>query len=105
MKKKLKETIHRQAVKEQYLFLDVALLMEMNWDIYCDFIIVADIEKEKQIQRVILRDNVSRQDVEKIIALQTENEIKKKSADFVVNTGYNRGIIKVNLLKIMEAIR
>ena len=48
---KLKKLIHRTALKEDVLFLDVALLLEFNWDIYCDYIIVADVADELQKHR------------------------------------------------------
>jgi len=104
LKIKLKKIISKFARKEDFLFLDVALLLEMNWDKYCDFIIVADVEKEIQIKRVMERDGVKREDVEKIIAVQSDKMIKYASADYIINTALPDGINKVQLIKFLQEI-
>lgn len=104
LKEKLKQLIRKNSIKNEILFLDVALLFEMNWDIYCDYIIVADVDKNIQKQRVMKRDNVSETDFENIIKNQESQEIKKEKADIVINTGYSYGINKVQLIKFIEEI-
>ena len=104
LKEKLKQLIRKNSLKNEFLFLDVALLFEMNWDIYCDYIIVADVDKNIQKQRVMKRDNVSETDFENIIKNQESQEIKKEKADIVINTGYSYGINKVQLIKFIEEI-
>ena len=84
--------------------MDVALLLEMKWDKYCDFIIVADVEKEIQIKRVMERDNIKREDVEKIIAVQSDNMIKYSAADYIINTALPDGINKVQIIKFLKEI-
>ncbi|MBP5215440.1 MAG: dephospho-CoA kinase [Alphaproteobacteria bacterium] len=104
LKEKLKQLIRKNSIKNEILFLDVALLFEMNWDIYCDYIIVADVDKNIQKQRVMKRDNVSETDFENIIKNQESQKIKKEKADIVINTGYSYGINKVQLIKFIEEI-
>lgn len=104
LKRKLKNIIKKFAQKEDFLFLDVALLLEMKWDKYCDFIIVADVEKELQIKRVMERDNIKREDVEKIIAVQSDNMIKYSAADYIINTALPDGINKVQIIKFLKEI-
>lgn len=104
LKIKLKNIIKKFAQKEDFLFLDVALLLEMKWDKYCDFIIVADVEKEIQIKRVMERDNIKREDVEKIIAVQSDNMTKYAAADYIINTALPDGINKVQIIKFLKEI-
>ena len=104
LKRKLKKIINKFAQKNDFLFLDVALLLEMKWDKYCDYIIVADVEKEIQIQRVMKRDNIKREDVEKIIAVQTDNLIKYSAADYIINTALPDGINKIQIIKFLQEI-
>ena len=104
LKRKLKNIIKKFAEKEEFLFLDVALLLENKWDKYCDFIIVADVEKEIQIKRVMERDNVKREDVEKIIAVQSDNMTKYAAADYIINTALPYGINKVQIIKFLKEI-
>ena len=105
LKRKLKELIRKSIQKEDFLFLDVALLLEMKWDKYCDFIILADVDKEIQIKRVMNRDKVKREDVEKIIAVQEDKKTKYEVADYVIDTGYSDGINRVQLIKILQEIK
>ena len=104
LKKELKRLINKQAIKEELLFLDVALLMEMRWDKYCDYIIVADCDKETQIQRVMQRDKVNRDDVIKIISAQTDNKVKIENADYVINTMLSEGVNRVQLINFIQEI-
>ena len=104
LKRKLKKIINKFAQKNDFLFLDVALLLEMKWDKYCDYIIVADVEKEMQIQRVMERDNIKREDVEKIIAVQSDNLIKYSAADYIINTALPDGINKIQIIKFLQEI-
>ena len=59
LKETLKQVIRRNAGCRDLFFIDIALLFEMGWDKYCDFIIVADVDYEIQKQRVMKRDKVS----------------------------------------------
>lgn len=104
LKEKLKKIIKKQAEKSEFLFLDVALLFEMCWDIYCDYVILADVDKNIQKQRVINRDNISEDDFNNIIKQQKDQEIKKELADYVINTNLERGINKVQLINFIKEI-
>lgn len=102
--KKLKRIIHKFAQTEDILFLDVALLYEGNWDIYCDYVIVADVDDKVQMQRVMERDHISAEDFKKIIAVQNEKENTKERADYVIDTGLREGINKVQLIRFISEI-
>ena len=102
--KKLKRLINHYALNEDILFLDVALLLEFNWDKYCDFIIVADVDDQTQKQRVMKRDNISEADFNKIVAVQMDKELKKQFADFVIDTDCSENKLKVILTKFIEEI-
>lgn len=104
LKKELKRLINKQAIKEELLFLDVALLMEMGWNKYCDYVIVAYCDKETQIQRVMQRDKVNRDDVIKIISAQTDNKVKIENADYVINTMLSEGVNRIQLINFIKEI-
>jgi len=98
----LKSVIKRCSKKEDCFFIDVALLYEMNWDIYCDFVVVADVDYEIQKKRVMLRDNISAEDFDKINNVQMSNEQKKKMADFVINTDKSSNLLKLDVIKMID---
>ncbi len=101
MFKKLKK---RNAGYDDLFFIDVALLFEMGWDKFCDYVIVADVAYELQKQRVMKRDNISSEDFEKINKVQMSNEAKKQFADAVINTDKPLNLLKASLLCVISEI-
>ena len=93
------------AEKDCVLFFDAALLIEMKWNIYCQTVILADVDKDIQKQRVMARDNISAEDFEKIVSVQMDNEQKKKFADVIINTDKSENLLKVELINIIEELK
>lgn len=104
LKQKLKEKIRKNSKNTDFIFIDAALIFEMNWDKYCDYIILADVDKEIQKRRVMIRDNITEKDFEKIIKNQADNEIKKQKSDFIINTELPDGIVKILLIKFIKEV-
>lgn len=104
LRQTLKKIIRRNARCDDVFFLDVALLFEMGWDKYCDIIIVADVNPDIQKQRVMLRDNVSADDFEKINNVQMNNEHKKLLADIVIDTDKPKNQLRAELINIIEGL-
>lgn len=101
--RKLRAIIRKNRSAEP-VFVDVALLFEMGWEIYFDNIILADVGYEIQKKRVMERDHISAADFEKINCLQMPREEKLKRVDFVVNTDAAKNILKKRLLDIVEEL-
>lgn len=104
LKQKLKQKIRKSVNKSNFIFIDAALIFEMNWDIYCDYIILADVDRKIQKQRVMKRDKISADDFEKIVAKQIDNNIKKEKSDLIINTENSDGKIKVLIIKFLNEI-
>lgn len=96
--------IIRKNKNQGLVFVDVALLYEMGWNKYFDFVMLADVEYDEQKARVMKRDNISADDFEKINKLQMPQEIKRKKADFVVDTNTTEGTLIQNLLYMIEGL-
>ena len=96
--------IRKNSQSDKIFFLEAALLFECNWNVYCQTVILADVAKNVQKERVMARDNISAEDFEKIIALQMDNEQKKQYADVVINTDKTENLLKVELIKIIEEL-
>jgi dephospho-CoA kinase len=73
------------------LIFDVPLLVESGarWRAQVDRVLVIDCSEETQIQRVMARNRLSREDVQKIISAQASREHKLTAADWVI---FNDGI-------------
>lgn len=104
LKEILKKVIRDNARRSGLLFVDAALLFEMGWDKYCDFILVADVDYEIQKQRVMKRDNVSAEDFDKINNVQMKNSDKIKLADVVVDTDKVLNLLKAELIDIIRGL-
>lgn len=104
LKTTLKNIIRSNAFCDDLYFIDCALLFEMGWDKYCDFIMVADVDYETQKRRVMARDNVSAEDFDKINNVQMSNKDKIKQADIVVETDKPLNLLKLELIEIINGL-
>lgn len=104
LKQKLLNVIRKNSQTNRVFFFDAALLFEMKWNIYCQSVILADVDKNIQKQRVMIRDNISAADFEKIVSVQIDNEQKKQFVNAVINTDKTENLLKVELIKIIEEL-
>ena len=88
LKQTLMNVRRRNARRADLFFMDVALLFEMGWDKYCDYIVVADVDYETQKMRVMRRDNISAADFDKINRIQMDNAVREIVFD-TETTGFN----------------
>ena len=103
LKQKFLSVIRKAAgYGEDVIFVDVALLFEMGWEKYCTDIIVANAPYDVQKQRVMLRDNISEADFEKINAVQMSNADRIALSDYVVDTDKSIGMLKAELAALID---
>lgn len=67
-------------------------------------VVVADVDYELQKQRVMKRDGITAVDFEKIVAVQMSNREKILRADVIVETDKPLGVLKVELLSIIDEL-
>lgn len=100
----IRKQISKKAKNNEIFFIDIALLFEKGWDKYCDYIIVADVDYETQKQRVMKRDNITKEDFDNINNIQINNNEKKQWADFIINTNKPVNLLKVEMIKLLNII-
>lgn len=84
----VKEKIQELAPIQEILILDAALLIELNLESLVDETWLLCVPPETQIERLLSREAMSREDAEKIIQAQLPLEVKMKAADICIdNTG------------------
>jgi dephospho-CoA kinase len=98
---KLQEIVHpkiiriiREEIKEypdKDIILDAPLLIEVGLERLADKILVVKINREKQVQRLLSKTNLSRPDILKRIHAQVPLSTKVRMADFVID---NSGTLK-----------
>ena len=100
----IRKQISKKAKNNEIFFIDIALLFEKGWDKYCDYIIVADVDYETQKQRVMKRDNITKEDFDNINNIQINNNEKKQWADFIINTNKPINLLKVEMIKLLNIV-
>ena len=103
LKNKMRKIIRKNKNKG-LIFVDIALLFEMAWDKYVDFIILADVDKQTQKERVMKRDNISAEDFEKIDRIQMPMKDKREKVDFIINTGVDIKKLNKSVLDVVEVL-
>ena len=103
LKERIRKII-RKNKNEGFVFVDVALLFEMKWDKYFDFILLADVDEEIQKNRVMKRDNITEEDFYKINKLQMPMSEKREKVDFIINTGIEKIKLKRCVFDFLESL-
>lgn len=91
--------------KEKLIFLDAPLLIEYNLLYLVDKVIVVNINRNKQIERLMKRDNIDYEYANNKINSQLSLQEKLKHADFIIdnNLDINNTINQINnILKQLE---
>ncbi|MGI6727841.1 MAG: dephospho-CoA kinase [Anaerovoracaceae bacterium] len=103
MHKKIIEVLLKKAISfsgEKVVFIDAPLLYESNLDLYLDKVWVVDADDEIRIQRVIQRDQLTREEIIKRIQNQMSRKEKLRRADCIINNSTN----KVDLYKQIDKL-
>ncbi|MEE9309510.1 MAG: dephospho-CoA kinase [Cocleimonas sp.] len=90
---RIKAEIHSQIsdIKNQeYVIVDIPLLVEKNYQDMFDQIIVVDCLPEQQIQRVSLRDDLSDSDITKIMHNQASRDERNQAATDILDNSKNK---------------
>lgn len=106
-KKYVAEEIKKQIQEadSEYVLIDAPLLIETGLNKYCDIVIAVVSNKNIQIKRICMRDNISEEKALERINAQPNNEFYKKYANYIVeNNGGNYdefvGRIRTSLRKL-----
>ena len=91
--------------KTKIVFLDVPLLFENKLEKICDYTILFYAPLKMRKQRAITRKGMQRKILEKIIKSQLGDKIKKKKADFIVNTSTSKSRCFNKISKIIKLIQ
>lgn len=75
----------KEKISELVIVLDIPLLLESGWADMADEVWVVYVEKETQIQRLMERNSVDREEAVRRINSQMSMEEKRKKADFVID--------------------
>ncbi len=91
-----------QAATSPYLLWVVPLLVENRLTDKADRVLVVDVAKETQIERTMLRDGVSREHAEHILAAQATREQRLAAADDVIENMGSADAIASHVARLHE---
>ena len=99
------ETEKQLAMQNDLVVLVVPLMFESGFDKYCDFIVDVACSEEERINRLIKRDNITKDLALSMINSQMKDSERREKSDFVIeNNGKISNLEKKveNLLKTLK---
>ena len=91
--------------KTQIVFLDIPLLFENKLEKICNYTILFYAPLKIRKQRAIRRRGMQKKILVKIINSQLSDKIKKKKADFIINTSASKDRCFNKILKTIKQIK
>src|ERR1700704_330166 len=82
--------------------VDVPLLFETGGEKRVDAVVVVTTTPEIQRQRILARDNMTREKLDAILARQLPDAEKRQRADFVVDTSYGLDPVRARIRDILD---
>ena len=99
------ELAHRRdllAETEDFFFMDLPLLFELQYEDWFDQIWLVDVTKETQLSRLMTRNSLSQEEAEKRIAAQLSLQEKRKRADVLID---NNGSFEETRQQLRDALQ
>jgi dephospho-CoA kinase len=105
MTEKLKRTIDENRKKEtKVLVVDAAILFEANWDKFVDYVWVVYVPRETQINRLIKREKITREEAIMRVDSQESIDEKIEKADIVIDNSKDLEVVKLKIFELWDAI-
>ena len=90
--------------KDDFVYVEVPLLVESGMADLFDDIIVVTADTETKIERVAIRDNISKEDVVKRIASQLSDAELLKYATYIINNDCDLGELRCRVELIVKEV-
>ncbi len=97
--------VELQTTETDLVVLDIPLLYEANLEYLCDEIICVYINKEKQIDRLVKRDGITKEYALKKVSSQMDLDEKAELADYVIDNSEDIENTKIQFKNILNKIR
>ena len=72
-------------LKKDIIVVNAPLLFESNLNQICDFVIAIIADRDIQIERIMKRDNLTKEAAEKRLNMQNSNEYFEENADYIIH--------------------
>lgn len=98
------EMAQAKAHQVPLVVLDLPLLYEQHYETVCDGVLVVYLPVEKQLARLMARNQLSREDALKRINSQASLAEKRDRADFVIDNQGSLAQLKAQLKTVLEGV-
>ncbi|HEX2148132.1 MAG TPA: dephospho-CoA kinase, partial [Pseudorhizobium sp.] len=95
----------RRAAGDDIVLLDIPLLFEVGGENRVDVIVVVTCDPQIQRARVLARDGMTVGKFELILSRQVPDHVKRKKADFLIDTGQGLEAARDRVHEIIAALR
>ena len=99
------EMAQAKAHQVPLVVLDLPLLYEQHYETVCDGVLVVYLPVEKQLARLMARNQLSREDALKRINSQASLVEKRDRADFVIDNQGSLAQLEDQLKTVLEGVR
>ncbi|MCK4551950.1 MAG: DNA-formamidopyrimidine glycosylase [Tenericutes bacterium] len=90
---------------EKLVVLDIPLLIEANLQYFVDIILLVYVNKTKQIERLMNRDNINEQIAKSKIKTQIDLESKRKLSDIIIDNNGTKEETAKQFMEIYDRLR
>lgn len=80
----------------RFILLDAPTLFESGIDFICDGVVSVTCDKEKSVERIMLRDNITRESAENRLSSQHDAEYYKSRSDFCIENNGELDTLRAN---------
>lgn len=87
-------------LKKDIIVVNAPLLFESNLNQICDFVIAIIADRNIQIERIMKRDNLTKEAAEKRLNMQNSNEYFEENADYIIHNKESLKDLEKQLKKI-----
>ena len=101
IKTKLEE-IFEKHINEDFVFVSVPLLFEAKWENHFDKIIIITAKDELRLERLISRNNLSKNDAQNRIRSQIPQEDKIKNSDYIIENNGTENELAEKVFKLLK---
>ena len=96
------ELAFKTFANEKYLFISVPLLFEVGWEKLFDKIVFIKTDDEIRLNRLMERNNYSKEDALKRINSQKPQEEKISKVDYVIENNLTKEDFRKNVLEFLS---
>lgn len=86
---------------DKRIVFDAPVLFESNSDLMCDSVVCVTAPREVRAQRLMKRDNLTREEIERRISAQQPDEFYMQRSDFTIDGGAELEEVKESVRKVI----